>query len=306
MTREGQRGFAWRKYSSAVAISVAGLSFACFAQGAQAVTSTPSCAWQYSSLLTNTLWPDSNAQYWVTPFTAQSDLKITVHGSYPSARYFSLTAYNAVGTGSAANEIHDTQITPGADGTFTVTVSHTSGPNTILLANAMNGVSGYLAFRVYLPTGNVILPSVTLTTNAGSVNLQPCTSYAPPPYIPGPFNNPDNVYVSMYPPTPSGSTVAVITGKAPTQVRYWSFCSYLWNSAVADCRYDGNTALTDGYYHLVLGQAAQKTAITSAGYTYLQYAGTVMLRNLLGDQTTGDFAPVVKTCALTDRTCIGG
>ena len=109
----------------------------------------------------------------------------------------------------------------------------------------------------------------------------------------------------MYPPYPTGGTVTVIAGKAPTQVRYWSMCSYLWTTAVADCRYDGNTPLVNGRYHLVLGQPGQKSAIVAAGYTYLQYAGMVMLRNLLGNQTTGAYAPDVKTCAITDRACIG-
>jgi hypothetical protein len=60
------------------------------------------------------------------------------------------------------------------------------------------------------------------------------------------------------------------------------------------------------FYHIVLGQAFQRNAVVAGGYTYLPYAGVVMLRNLLGNQTTGAYAPVVKTCALTDRACIAG
>ena len=102
-----------------------------------------------------------------------------------------------------------------------------------------------------------------------------------------------------------GNSVTVISGKAPTQVRYWSLCSYLWTAALVGCRYDGNISLNNGYYQVVLGQVEQRSAIVAAGYTYLQWAGIVVLRDLLGNQTTGNYAPLVKTCAITDRACIG-
>jgi hypothetical protein len=293
-----------RRYLSLFAIMASVFAFACFGSTARAATPAPACAWQYSSLLTNVLWPDSNALYWVTPFTAESDLKITVHGAYPAARYFSIAAYNAYGITTGLNMIHDSQIVPGTDGSYAVTVSHSSGINTVPFANLVDGATGYLELRVYVPNGSVQLPSLTFTTNSGSVNVPTCSAYTAPTSLSGPFNNPDNVFVQMYPPYPTGSTVTVIAGKAPTQVRYWSLCSYLWTTAVVDCRYDGNTPLVNGRYHLVLGQPGQKSTIVAAGNTYLQYAGMVMLRNLLGNQTTGDYAPVVKTCAITDQACI--
>jgi hypothetical protein len=242
----------------------------------------------------------------MTSFTSQADLKITIHGAYPSARYFSIAAYSALGTTAAANIIHDTQITPDPDGNFTVTASHSSGPNAISFANVLNGRTGYLMFRVYVPNGAVQLPSLTFTTNSGSVDFAACSSAIPGNSSVGLFNNPDNVYVSFYPPYPFGKTVAVITGLAPTQVRYWSWCSYIWTGAVVDCRYDANIPVSNGYYHIVLGQPGQKNAIVAAGYTYLQYAHRVMLRNLLGNQLTGAYAPVIKTCAITDQVCITG
>lgn len=306
MIRRRQRGRRAKRLWSFSTLLGVGFSLACFGTPATAAGTAPSCGWQYSSLLTNLAWPDSNAEYWITPFTAQSDLKITVRGVIPKARYFSITAYNSIGTARRANEIHDTQITPGANGTYTVTVKHSSGPNAIVFPSASNGSTGYLAFRVYLPAGTVQLPSLTYTSKAGTVNLRPCSSYTAPNNIKGVFNNPDNRYVELFPPAPGSNTVAVISGKAPTQVRYWSLCSYSWNTAVVDCRYDGNTVLTGGYYHIVLGQPSQKAAIVSAGYTFLQYAGLVMLRELLGNQLTGDYAPATKTCAMTDSTCIGG
>ena len=109
---------------AAVATVATVVSVAGFGYPARAATSAPNCAWQYSSSMMNADWPDSNAEYWLTPFTLQADLKIIVHGVYPVARYFSITAYNSLGTASTSNVIHDTQIAPSADGSYTVTISH--------------------------------------------------------------------------------------------------------------------------------------------------------------------------------------
>jgi hypothetical protein len=306
MIRERRGVWLTSKYPSCFVLLAAGFSFVFFGAVAQAATTTPSCGWQYSSLLTNTAWPDSNAEYWITPFTSQSDLTISVHGRFPNARYFSFTAYDATGTARPSNEIHDTQITRAADGTFTVTVRHSPGSNAIQFVNAPNGTTGYLIFRVFLPKASVQLPSLTYISNAGKVNLRPCSSYKAPSNVTGIFNNPDISYVELFPPAASSDTVTVISGKAPTEVRYWSVCSYSWNTAVVDCRYDGNTVLTGGYYHIVLALPAQKPAVLSGGYTYLQYARMVTLRDLLGHQIRGDYAPVMKTCSVEDRSCIEG
>ena len=305
MIRQRQSGWGLRKYSAGVMLLAAVFSLARLAAPAQAATSAPACAWQYNNFTTNSAGYDSNAHYWITPFTNQADLTITVHGVFPTARYFSLTAYNGLATAGTANVIHDTQIAANADGSYTVMVSHAAGANTIQFANMLNGVTGYLVLRVTLPIGNLPLPSLTFTTNADSVPLQPCTTYATLNSS-GVFNNPEATYVNMLPPYPMGNTVTVISGKAPTAVRYWSLCSYLWTATLMDCRYDGNIPTTNGYYHVVLGQTGQKNATVAAGYTYLQYGGIVTLRNLLVNQTTGVYAPVVKICAITDRTCIGG
>src|SRR5436190_147119 len=114
------------KSSSCLALMAAGISFGFFGQTAHAATPAPSCAWQYNKFTTNATISDSNADYWITPFTYQTDLTITVHGVLPAARYFSLTAYNALATAGTENVIHDTQITHSGDGSFTVTVSHSS------------------------------------------------------------------------------------------------------------------------------------------------------------------------------------
>jgi hypothetical protein len=45
----------------------------------------------------NVLLPDSNAAYWVLPFTVQNGLRITVSGKFPDSRYFSLDVYDAKG-----------------------------------------------------------------------------------------------------------------------------------------------------------------------------------------------------------------
>jgi hypothetical protein len=221
----------------------------------------------------------------------------------------SLTTYNSWGLAGITNEIHDSQIVPNADGSYTVTFDHTgNAPNTVPFANAFQNTTASIAYRVYVPNAPVKLPSITFTTSTGSNTVQPCATYSQPTSS-GLFNNPDNTYAQLNGvPYPSGNTVTVVSGKAPavpTDVRYWSLCSYAWTSQVVDCRYDGNTKLTNGYYHIVVGTPAQKTAITNAGYSYMLWSTMIMLRNLLGNQTTGEYAPVMKTCSLTDAACIG-
>ena len=158
-----------RKY--ALFLSLLSVCFMFVSPGAvvRASAAPSTCAWQSDQ--GNAGWPDLNAQYWITSFTSQPDLTITVHGAYPSARYFSITAYNAWGIAGPANVIHDSQIVPDPDGNFTVTVSHTSGPNTISFANVVNGTTGYLMFRVFVPNGSAQLPSLTFTNSAGSVSF---------------------------------------------------------------------------------------------------------------------------------------
>lgn len=248
-----------------------------------------SCAWQYSSVLTNAAWPDSNAQYFITPFTVQANMNIVIHGTVPDARYYSFTAYNSMGVAGPANVINDTQIVPNADNTYTVHLTRASFPNTF------NGTQGYLNYRVYVPVGNVPLPSLTVN----GVNMAPCGSFAAPNFV-GLFNNPDNSYVELYPAAPFFNSVTMISGKAPTAVRYWSWCSYAWSTAVVDCRYDANIRVVDGYYHIVLGNPSQKAAIEAAGGTYVQWAPMVMLRNLLGNQTTGEYAPTMSTTTVAN------
>jgi hypothetical protein len=297
-------GWAMRKLC--LCLSLLGLCGALFTSGAPAYAATTpalSCAWQHGG--SGGGWADLNADYWITQFTVQADLTITVHGSFPDARYFSLTAYNAFGATNTANSLHDSQIVPDADGNYTITVTHGSGVNTIPFPNVLNGSMGFLIFRAYLPVGTVPLPSITFTTSAGSVTDDGCAASAAGWYS-GLFNAPDITYVRMNPPFPYGTTVTVITGQAPTQVSYWSWCSYLWTGAPVGCLYDANISVSNGYYHIVIGQPLQKNAIVAAGYTYLQFAGTVMLRNLVGNQTTGAFAPVIKSCAISDATCITG
>lgn len=55
-------------------------------------------------------------------------MTITVHGAFPTARYFSLATYNAAANDGKADSIDDDDIAPNADGSFTVTVSHSSEP----------------------------------------------------------------------------------------------------------------------------------------------------------------------------------
>jgi hypothetical protein len=129
----------------------------------------------------------------------------------------------------------------------------------------------------------------------------------------------------MYIGTPPAGSVYVVSGKAPTapptdspsplvtQVRYWSVCSYgPYPYPVVGCAYDKNTSLLNGNYHVVLGTPQQQAAIQAVpGATYVPrsnqsvQANQVMLRDLLGDFTSGAYAPMVKTCPLVSLvTCM--
>lgn len=130
------------------------------------------------------LLPDSNAAYWVPPFTVQNGLRITVSGKFPDSRYFSLDVYDAKGglltdddVGSGLTD-YRIQPDPGSinhwqragrtGGSYTVNLTSqvTAGQaDTLPLAPAgTTSGAGYFVYRVYLPFSGhfstVPLPSV--------------------------------------------------------------------------------------------------------------------------------------------------
>jgi hypothetical protein len=168
------------------------------AQATTSVTAAP-CAWpqEVGAQAANVFFPDSAATYWVMPYEVHEDLRITVGGAFPDARYASFNVYSGDRGSFSANgvssAIADFQIAAdpgsvnpwqrpaGAGGAFTVTLRADVAPtqtNTLPLAPAdtPDGAQGYLVYRVYLPSGDIPLPTLTFTRGQVSKTLTPCTA----------------------------------------------------------------------------------------------------------------------------------
>lgn len=199
------------------------------APAASGATSSQACAWPtLSSVVTNPSnvgLTDSAAAYWLDPFTVHSDLRLTLTGRYPDARYASISVYSSTTNSFTANgvgsDLTDYQIAPDAGsinpwrqpgragGKYTVTVGLDASPgqvNTLPLAPAgtPDGTRGWLQYRVYLPAGGdsskLIPPTITLIRGATSTTLRPCanpglsaaSSPAPTPATPSPRATPSS------------------------------------------------------------------------------------------------------------------
>jgi hypothetical protein len=166
---------------------------------------TPSCAWGtvVSGTALNVFEPDTAATYWVTKFTVQDGLDISLSGDYPDSRYASFDVYSGSGglftTNGVSSALTDYQIEPGRGsvnpwrhhaapgGKFTMTVASDAAPgqvNTLPLAPAgtASGSTGYLVYRVYLPAGGdfsaVSLPALTFTADGSSQPVPVCANAA--------------------------------------------------------------------------------------------------------------------------------
>jgi hypothetical protein len=66
------------------------------AAAAGAAVPFPGCSWPVESTPTsaNVLYPDSNSTYWTTPYRVKPGMQIFLRGRYPTARYFSIQAYD--------------------------------------------------------------------------------------------------------------------------------------------------------------------------------------------------------------------
>lgn len=171
--------------------------------GAQAeessIPAVPPCAWpeEVGAQAANVFYPDSAAGYWVMPYRVTSDLKITVQGTYPDARYASFNVYGdkraPATTGESAITDFEIAPDPGATnpwraaaahgGRFTLTLRSDATPgqeNTLPLAppGTADGTTGYLVYRVYLPAGGdfstVSLPKLAFTRNGRTRTLPVC------------------------------------------------------------------------------------------------------------------------------------
>ncbi|MEV4636942.1 hypothetical protein AB0J80_06270 [Actinoplanes sp. NPDC049548] len=254
-----------------------------------AAAGTPLCAWpeEVGAQAANVALPDSNARYWVMPFRAYADREITVTGAFPDTRYASFTVYDGFRGTFTSNSVFssraDYEITPDRGsanpwqrpampgGAYTLHLRRTVAPGQVNVlpmapADAADGQTGFLVYRIYLPTGGtssrVVLPRLTITDGGRSRTLVACRrtvavvegDAAVPPDPARDlafarssgndelFPNPDSGYLNAWVTPPGPDRVVVIRGKAAVSpdephphpwpgpgddLRYWSLCTNL-------------------------------------------------------------------------------
>jgi hypothetical protein len=149
--------------------------------------------------------PDLDAFYWMSPLTPNAGTRVSVTGSYPHARYFSLHAYD--GQGNALGSIYDQQIAPNRGSanpyrgpvprtrgaSYTAYVEFAAKPahpaaNTLYVDPSTAGGAALLVYRIYVPrhgdapNGDVPFPQVSLQTSGGQplTTLGACATTPPP------------------------------------------------------------------------------------------------------------------------------
>lgn len=168
-----------------------------------ASASRQACAWPTASSIQtsdtgNVGIPDSAASYWAQPIVASSATRIVISGTYPDARYASLSVYTPYGSpftvDGVSSSLPDYKIAPehgssnpwrahaSAGGKFEVTMrSDVSSGQTNVLPLPPGTTAkypGYLVYRVYLPAGGVSrvkLPTLTMDKGSATDKLSTCT-----------------------------------------------------------------------------------------------------------------------------------
>ncbi len=152
------------------------------------------------------------ARYWDQPIVTGASTRITVSGTYPDARYFTLSVYTPYGApvtrDGLGTSLTDYQIAPepgsvnpwrhraSPGGRYEVTLrpTATAGQANVLPlpAGTSEARPGYLIYRLYDPaSGNfsgVMYPTITLTQGNVSHTLPACRTHTPialPPKAPG-------------------------------------------------------------------------------------------------------------------------
>ncbi|MFF1625398.1 hypothetical protein [Streptomyces sp. NPDC058272] len=161
-----------------------------------------SCGWPavVSPSRLNFAFPETNATYWVMPYQLAKGDQLVAEGTYPSARFTSLTTYDT--KGSPIDSLADNAIAPsaGSKNPFSQANAGTdpaqhryrviarsgveagSGHNTLAAtANSAASGSGFIALRIYVPdqpsdpTGGVPLPTLSIQHQGGSTsNIATC------------------------------------------------------------------------------------------------------------------------------------
>ena len=168
------------------------------------VSTSNGCAWPWTvgAQSYNVSMPDSNAVDWFQPIVASRATSITVSGTYPDARYFSLSVYTPYGTPVSADgvssSLSDYRIAPdhgsvnpwqhraASGGRYRVMVRSGVAPgetNALPFPPGTTSVHpGYLHLRVYLPSGGnfdrIKLPTITVTNGSMSHTLPSCRTHA--------------------------------------------------------------------------------------------------------------------------------
>lgn len=180
----------------------------------QGYAPTPGCAWQLmsNSQVLNVAFPDTSATYWILPYALGAGDSITLKGTYPKARYFSLNTY---GTDfSTIDTLRDNQIRPAAGGNpYTDPAAAAAMGHGKWTATVVNGAAnharnqirglpapgkqstniGFLIIRVYVPdapnspSGGVNLPNVTMKLGGATIQLPPCAVPFNPANYQGPI-----------------------------------------------------------------------------------------------------------------------
>ncbi|MGW1025274.1 hypothetical protein ACWD4J_16485 [Streptomyces sp. NPDC002577] len=167
------------------------------ARNGQAALPEVSCGWPavVRPGRLNIAFPETNATYWIMPYRLGQGESLVAQGTYPSARFMSLTSYNI--KASPIDSLADHQISPssGSKNPFAVADAGTdaaqhrfsvtlkpgaaagSGTNTLAAStgNAASG-AGFLVLRIYVPdnasdpTGGVPLPALSKQHKDGSTS----------------------------------------------------------------------------------------------------------------------------------------
>ena len=209
----------------ALAAGVAACSLvlpSCSSSGATnsaASVSGQSCAWPTASSIetsnsgtSNTGIPDSAAFYWAQPIVAAPTTRIVISGTYPDARYASLSVYTPYGNpftvDGVSSSLPDYKIAPehgstnpwrahaSAGGKFEVTIRSdvSSGQSNVLPLppGTTAQYPGYLVYRVYLPAGGDFsrVKLLTLTIDNGSVTDKLSTCAVHPKFVIAPEKAP--------------------------------------------------------------------------------------------------------------------
>ncbi|WP_205648679.1 hypothetical protein [Acuticoccus kandeliae] len=197
-TRHGMRRARSGLLPAALLLAGIGLAAAPAPAAAQDLP-TPTCAWPLLWTpvgLGNWIFPDTAYRLWYIPID-RDWRTVTLNGTYPKARFFSLALYdNAPVATGLADHLYDAEITPdpgagnpfasappaaGGPQTYTVTITRGDEAGENLLH--LHADTGWLLYRIYLPNtgaggmGAVPLPQISVTRTNGERAALPVCDY---------------------------------------------------------------------------------------------------------------------------------